>query len=1045
MNERIGILHLSDIHACAENKVTIQHLVELLKKDIQTIQHEKNVTIKMACITGDLINSGDNADEELDIVYDAVVQPLMNLLNLDGSHFFIVAGNHEVKRSMINQYIESGLASILVSEAAINDFISKSDDESIKRISYFDRDFTELFSGNMVWQNALGRAFILTIGSLRIGVSCLNSAWRSTGIGMAEKCKLAIGNKQIIDSYESIKDADLKICLVHHPFDWLIDEDKTAIEKCIGHYDIVLNGHIHESNTKLVAFYNGKTLFNTCGKFDNSSDIYNGYSILAINPYNKTCDVIVRQYFNTPRDCYDEALCVAPCGMVSVGLGAKNGDLSVAYNISRSIAAKFIEYANSYFISNVAAGKVVKSFDESFIVPEFRKNSEYKKETEYAYETAADDDIVTLESICKGKQNMLLLGKKEFGKTTILHYIAKYCVTNYNTLISVPVIIDALNISYAGKNVIVRAVCGFINEYCDSSDSFSRKDVEKLLSAGLCTIMFDNFETVGSSELAKINEFINGYPNNRFIFSEKESITANCFRSPEVIPACEYETAHICSLTKNQIRSIATQNFSAEDCSVLVDKIMLCFKRTTLPRTPFVLSLILSICNAEDFSPVNEAVIMEQFMEFLLEKTSPSEACSTTYDFRIKEDFLINLVAHMDDNNKFYLSIDEFDRITRKYHEEKGFTVSATKFDTLFFENGVLIRTDYIVAFRYNCMTEYYLAKRAAQSPDYLKHILTDRNYLNYSKELMYYTGLNRQDSEVVGVLRQDLLNDFKELMGVIPRLEDYNIGLDLSLPEDGFSQRIGQAKLSQTQSDKLQDTEDASERHAPEEIDKTVRHEYIDAFIHTLLIYGNCLKNLELLPKNVKETMYNDYITGLCIMLGLFKENMEEYFRDKLSTMKRLPGEYTDEDICQTEKMMQDMLRISIPVALQNIALENAGTSKLRAIVEGAINNKNYGEFPRFFSVFMFSDLHLRGFQRVLNDYIAEVKNKDLLTIIFAKLLYYYMFRYFSPTCDSFLENTLANINSKLHVGNKIQKDRMIHSLQERRMRIRACFAQGS
>ena len=31
-------------------------------------------------------------------------------------------------------------------------------------------------------------------------------------------------------------------------------------------------------------------------------------------------------------------------------------------------------------------------------------------------------------------------------------------------------------------------------------------------------------------------------------------------------------------------------------------------------------------------------------MEFLLEKSSPSEAYSTTYDFRIKEDFLISLV-----------------------------------------------------------------------------------------------------------------------------------------------------------------------------------------------------------------------------------------------------------------------------------------------------------------------------------------------------------------------------------------------------------------
>ena len=560
-------------------------------------------------------------------------------------------------------------------------------------------------------------------------------------------------------------------------------------------------------------------------------------------------------------------------------------------------------------------------------------------------------------------------------------------------------------------------------------------DVEKLLNAGLCTIMFDDFETVGERQLTKINEFISKYPNNRFIFSEKENITAKYLRDVEVVPSCEYETAHICALTKGQIRAIATQNFSSEDCSALVDKIMLCFKKTTLPKTPFVLSLMLSICDTADFTPINEAVIMEQFMEFLLEKSSPSEAYSTTYDFRIKEDFLISLVTYMDKNNQFYLSIDEFETLLSAYHADKGFSVRETEFDSLFFKKGVLVRTELIVTFRYNCMIEYYLAKKAAQSPEFLMHILADRNYLNYPNELMYYTGLNRQNVDVVKVLQRELYADFDKLRGVVPRLEDYNIGIDVSLPEESFAKRIGESKLTQAQSDKLQDTKDTSELHTPEEIDKSVTHEDMDSFIHTLLIYGSCLKNLELLPKKEKEIMYNDYNLGLCIMLGIFKKNTEEYFNGEVSEMEQLPEKYTPEDICKLKAIMQDVLKISIPIVLQNIALENVGTTKLKSIIEGVIKDKNSSEFARFFSVFMFSDLHLPGLQRVLKEYVAEANNKSLLTIIFFKLLYYYRFRYFSSSLDPFFENILADINIKLHGGNKLRKDRIISELKKQKM----------
>lgn len=1035
MNERFGILHLSDIHASTKTKTTIQRLVEQLITDLKNIQKNQSVQIQMICISGDLIHSGDNADEELGIVLEDLLQPLMDALSLDEKRIFVVAGNHEIKRSKVVSYIENGLCATLVSEETVEDFLCSVDAESIKRISYFDETFADLFGNKPVWSHPLGRAYIVDTGSLKVGISCLNSAWRSTGIGNAEKRKMILGRKLIIDSYESIKNADIKICIAHHPFDWLIDEDKTAVEKCISQYDIVLTGHIHESDTKIFTTFNGQTLFNTCGKFDNSSDIYNGYSVLAINPYNKDCDVILRQYFDFPRNCFDDALCVAEGGMFSAALAKKDDTLALAYKVVHSIEDIFLEYANSYFVSNVAAGKVMKSFDESFIIPEFKKHSEYEKETKYDHEPTDDEDIITLEDICRGKHNLLLLGKKEIGKTTVLHYITKYSLSNFNSLLTVPVIVNTLYIDYAGKNVITRAIHKYINEYCDESTSFSVDDVERLLKAGLCTIMFDDFETAGERELSKINEFLAAYPQNRFIFSEKENITSRYFQEAEVVPSCEHETTHICSLTKGQIRAIATQNFSSEDSSALVDKIMLCFKKTTLPKTPFVLSLILSICDTADFTPINEAVIMEQFMEHLLEKSSPTEAYSTTFDFHIKEDFLISLVTYMDKNNKFYLSIEEFEAILTAYHAEKGFSVKDTEFDSLFFKKGVLIRTELIVAFRYNCMIEYYLAKKAMQSPEFLDHILDDQNYLNYPNELMYYTGLNRKDVRVVEVLQKALYADYDRLRDVVPQIDDYNIGINISLPEESFTERIGESKLTQAQSDKLQDTKDASELHTPDEIDKSVTHEDMDSFIHTLLMYGSCLKNLELLSKQQKEIMYNDYNLGLCIMLGIFKKSTEDYFNGEVSEMEQLPDQYNDEDISKLKGIMQDVLKISIPIVLQNIALENVGTTKLKSIIEGVIKDKNSSDFSRFFSVFLFSDLHLPGLRQVLKDYIAGITNKSLLTIIFFKLLYYYRFRYFSSSLDPFFENILADINIKLYGKNKWHKDRIISNLKKQKL----------
>ena len=316
-----------------------------------------------------------------------------------------------------------------------------------------------------------------------------------------------------------------------------------------------------------------------------------------------------------------------------------------------------MEYANSFFVSNVSAGVTTKSFDESFICPQFSLRSEYEKETDFDQN---DEEAESLDDIARSDANYLFVGRKEIGKTTLLHFLAKKCIVNFNAQKSVPFVLNCAMTDFAGKQVVHRALHNFVNEFCDENDSFSKQDIEKLLSAGLCTIMFDSYDETDESARTKINEFITQYPKNKFVFSIKEVVGARALRDTPFSPACEFKKLYMCSLTKGQIRAIASTCLYADACvdnSSLVDKIMLCFKKTTLPKTPFVLSLMLSLCDNTDFSPINEAVVMEQFMETLLGKNLPLEVNSSTYDFRNKEDFLIHLASCMNSNNKFYFHI----------------------------------------------------------------------------------------------------------------------------------------------------------------------------------------------------------------------------------------------------------------------------------------------------------------------------------------------------------------------------------------------------
>lgn len=1032
MGQNIGILHLSDIHASSSSKTTVQRLVKLLQEDLLEMKKTHNFSVDAICITGDLIASGDCAEEELPIVYSDFIQPLLESENISESKIFVVPGNHEIKRSKIVDYIETGLSSTLTTEYEIAKFMNSPQSYALERIDYFDKDFGELFGGTIISSNDFYHSHILEVKGIKIGIACINSSWRSSGKGGIEKGKIIIGKQTIIDSYESISDADIKVCLFHHPLDWLIEEDKSEIEKCINQFNIILNGHIHESDTKSIVAYNGISLFNTCGKFDNSKDIYNGYSIISINPYNKDCNVILRRYMDFPRNCFDAATNVYKDGMYFAHLGKQDDVLALAYNITRSISKNFIEFANGFFVSNITSNEGTSSFDELFIPPIFSKFSEYEKETSLTSDEKDRKEAYTTEEICSMMdKNIVLLGRKEMGKTTFLRYLVKYYLSNFYEYKLVPFIIDVTKTDYSGKQVIERACSRFIENFCDPEDSFSKEQIISLLKNGHCIIMFDDYENVNQKQKAIIDEFLSLYPNNKFIFTEKETVSARAIRETPISPCCEFEKIYMCSLTKGQIRAITKASLSdinTGDNSSLVDKIMLCFKKTALPKTPFVLSMLLSFCDNSDFAPINEVSVLERFMETILEKNSPEEIYSKTFDFKNKEDFLIYLVEKMVEKNEYFFTKEQFSTILYDYHLKLGYTVNETGFDKIFFVNGVLICIGDTVTFRYSCMIEYYIAKKANENPDFLSFILEDRNYLNYQNEILYYAGMHRKDMRLLSCLQKDLHTYLESQQEKLSLLNDYDIGIDIAIPDEEFTERIEEGRLSQVESDRISDSPDISEKTLPEKINKNVDHSDTEAFVDTLMLYGGCIKNLELLDFDARQKAFNDFLLGLRILLAIMKDFSERFFSDIVASNENLDSK----EKARIKSLANDFMRIALPLSIQNIALDTIGTVKLKKVFEETYNKSAIDDFDMFFCVFTMCDLRLLSIQSTLTEYINKTQNKSLLKIIFFKLLYYYQFRYYGTTLDAFLLDKMADINLKIQHKSKMLKPKVIEEIKK-------------
>lgn len=353
---KIGILHISDLHIEKKSCGSIDLMVKKLVEDIIKVQQDTDINIEFICFTGDLISRGDQAldkEHQIELAETHFITPLLDAINIEKQNFIIVPGNHEINQEKIDRITEKGLSAINdLSE--INETIEDMDEKYKNRISYFYDYICENYIKDAhVWN--LGYSIKREVNNIKLGFVGIDSAWRSSGSGDKERGTLLIGTPQIDHHYEIIKDASIKICLMHHPLDWLSDKEMKEIERELSKFDIVLRGHIHDLGDKQVTTQQYSTIFNTAGKLNPISELYSGYSIINIDIDNMVCDIYQREYYPSPRNDFDKGLRINKEGKVTYKLNNYSEEKNLIENLKLEL--------NNYFKDTSVKHEMFKNMD----------------------------------------------------------------------------------------------------------------------------------------------------------------------------------------------------------------------------------------------------------------------------------------------------------------------------------------------------------------------------------------------------------------------------------------------------------------------------------------------------------------------------------------------------------------------------------------------------------------------------------------------------------------------------------------------------------
>lgn len=489
----INILHLSDLHYDSKKPDDIKIVLDALWKDLRKLEEEENLHPDVAVFSGDLVSKGDN-EQDYSAVKTAFIEPLLSTLRLTKDYLFLTPGNHDIQQAKIDKYLQLGLAEGLTNQNEVNAFLDSlsPSHQSLDRLANFLKFREQTDSQFKNSSDGLFATYSFPLKGLTVGIACLNSSWRATGApNNADYGKLLVGERQVDKAGELIKGADLRLAVLHHPFEWLALFERRQIRRRVfSQFDLLLFGHNHEPEPVLVENPDNAVIISNGGCMYQSRQYYNGYTVVTWDTDKQQVCTHLRTYFDGRRT-FDKAVNDCADGKKTFALPKSSltpGSLLLPTTIDE-VGGQIIERSNQHLLSATTDSIAPKDLREIFVEPPLCSEPEQKIKAESGAEekNLSPATYFTIDDLLATDDNYLLIGKKESGTTTLLNYISIKIIES-DDLASrrFPFYINYSDLG-KGKNMIQRAMLA------STYGNHSAIDIEEYLKQGKCTLLLDDF------------------------------------------------------------------------------------------------------------------------------------------------------------------------------------------------------------------------------------------------------------------------------------------------------------------------------------------------------------------------------------------------------------------------------------------------------------------------------------------------------------------------------------------------------------------------
>lgn len=748
----LKILHLSDLHWSPWSAKDLEIVIDALKTDLERMRVEKGLEPEIIIFSGDLAMGGDDSGW-FQGGYDALIKPVMAQTGVPIERVFLVPGNHDIAREEVRARpsIEQFYKNKLVSKESINEFIdrpSKTGDEkelSLRRMSNF-YDAHDSYHPTAISANEFLRTYQFVHPECSVGVACFNTAWRASGESdNRDYGNLLLGERAIDQALTDIGHCDFRIAIHHHPLDWLVEADRAATDFLTRKsFHLSCCGHVHTSRPSMSRDASGICVLSQAGSVFDKRDWFNGYQFIEIDLPSRDYKFTVREYIDKQRR-FDTANNVCVGGEMTLsnvpqGDERRNDQVELFMRANRNgLRDTVAAHLNFVGQPSMSSEQVIRQF----VSPPFVERATKSLDKEVGEGKSLHRKM--LSDILACKENILFVGKNQAGKTSLAYFIAyQIAFDNWTVERSIPVYIDARTFTY-NKYGYKKSVT---NLYDMVPAGFN---IEKAIDSGYFTFIFDNVEA-NEVILKRLSANVESFKNNRWIVVGEPNADGI---SPDRL-----FNEHLPSFTKLQIRPLnrgAIRTLSkrwcegtTEDAKVAYNLVMAQIVRDGLPRTPYMVSLLLwGLHQTKEMVKINEAILLGNIIDHLIGKA----------DFRLsrrgalhpvgKEITLQSLAKFLKEKGGSANENEVVTYLIEFFEKKKLSFLGGDVLDKLVL-CGILKRDGDLIAFKYPCFQDYFYAQLLRNDRGLLDFHMSGLNFLEVRREIELLAGMRQQNDDLI-------------------------------------------------------------------------------------------------------------------------------------------------------------------------------------------------------------------------------------------------------------------------------------------------------